>query len=129
MLFLAHSGGSGTESTGAATAAPVPRSVGVAVAWLNSGNVATPVMQQPSGCSVDIDRDHLPDMPPRIAQCPFAEHHLTWTLRWTAGQHGEEIPAVQWVHADRRDGLAADAQLPVITRGVAAQPRAGPATG
>ena len=45
MLFLAHSGGSGTDSTRAATAAPVPRSVGAAVAWLNSGNVATPVMR------------------------------------------------------------------------------------
>ena len=54
------------------------------------------------------------------AQSPLAEHDLAGTGRRVTGQQGEETASVQRIDTDRRDGLAADVQLPVVAAGIPA---------
>ena len=80
------------------------------IAWPRAGSdghiLAQPYMQGPQGA--------------------LAEGDLHPGGRGTAREQGEEAPAAQLVHSDRRDGLAVHADLPVVSRRVPGHAGLGP---
>ncbi len=117
----------GWDSTEAATAAPVPRSVALPPPTLNAANTAEPTIRIMDVLAVRADPDPLPDMQTEQAQGARAEGDLPGPGWGVAGQQGEEPAAVQLVDPDRGHHRAAaaagdsHADLPIVAPRVLVQ--------